>query len=383
MIDHRTKLQCKRLNENRERPTDCSTPLTAGKTGLDSGIQTPGMHSLPQSRTFAIAASYDFRRHKAVSGVLIDTPTAQALSDCALSKSICRSDIVLKVPRLAICFATAHLLTAPMVGSHPTTSFPRKAAVGTMIVADGLVKRFATKGGWIEAVREVSFQVGEGEVYGLLGPNGAGKTTTLRMVMGLLEPDQGTVSIDGKSSQENSVHLRSQIGMISTNDGVYPWLSAKEMLLYFGDLYGIDPPLAHSRLFELSAMLGITRILDQRCNTLSTGQRQRVILARGLMHDPPVILLDEPTRGLDIVGSRTIFDFIGHLKQLGKSVLLSTHRLDEAERLCDRFGLLHEGQMQMEGSLTELKERTGRSNLTDIFLDLLRRPGNFIQAEQR
>lgn len=270
-----------------------------------------------------------------------------------------------------------------MVGSHPTTSFLRKAAVGTMIVADGLVKRFATKGRWIEAVRDVSFQVRKGEVYGLLGPNGAGKTTTLRMVMGLLEPDQGTVSIDGKSSQENSAELRSQIGMISTNDGVYPWLTAKEMLLYFGDLYGIDPPLAHSRLFELSAMLGITRLLDQRCNTLSTGQRQRVILARGLMHDPPVILLDEPTRGLDIVGSRTIFDFIGHLKRLGKSVLLSTHRLDEAERLCDRFGLLHEGQMQMEGSLSELKERTGRSNLTDIFLDLLNRPANFLQAEHR
>ncbi|MFM8406031.1 MAG: ABC transporter ATP-binding protein [Pirellulaceae bacterium] len=277
---------------------------------------------------------------------------------------------------------TALLLLFPFE-SNPTRSFLRKAAVVPMIVADGLVKRFATKGRWIEAVRDVSFQVREGEVYGLLGPNGAGKTTTLRMVMGLLEPDQGSVSIDGKSSQENSVELRRQIGMISTNDGVYPWLTAKEMLLYFGDLYGIDPPLAHSRLFELSAMLGITRLLDQRCNTLSTGQRQRVILARGLMHDPPVILLDEPTRGLDIVGSRTIFDFIGHLKQLGKSVLLSTHRLDEAERFCDRFGLLHEGQMQMEGTLTELKERSGRSNLTDIFLDLLSRPANFMQAEHQ
>jgi ABC-2 type transport system ATP-binding protein/sodium transport system ATP-binding protein len=240
-----------------------------------------------------------------------------------------------------------------------------------MIAACQLTKQFQVRGTPLVAVNSLSFHVGSGEVYGLLGPNGAGKTTTIRMIMGLLEPDSGHVEINGVRSDRGSSEIRRQLGLISTNDGVYPWLTVREMLLYFADLYAVDMEIATERLKELALLLDIGRFLDQRCSTLSTGQKQRVTLARGLMHDPPVMLLDEPTRGLDVVGSQTVFRVIDLLRQRGKSVLLSTHRLDEAERVCDRFGLLHRGNMQFEGSLHDLQQKTGKQHLVDIFIGLL------------
>lgn len=212
----------------------------------------------------------------------------------------------------------------------------------------------------------------QGEVFGLLGPNGAGKTTSLRIVMGLLKPDEGYAEVGGFRAGPDSPGVRAKIGMVSTNDGVYPWLTAREMLLYFADLYSVPLGVARARLEGLVEKLELSRFIHQRCSTLSTGQRQRVILARGLMHDPPVMLLDEPTRGLDVVGSQTVFDFIAHLKELGKAVLLSTHRLDEAERVCDRFGLLHRGRLMYTGTLQEIREATGEEHLTDMFLAMMR-----------
>lgn len=246
------------------------------------------------------------------------------------------------------------------------------AKADVLIVVHELVKRFRWAGQDLTAVDNVSFQVRSGEVFGLLGPNGAGKTTTLRMVMGLLVPDGGYAEVDGVRTGPNSAAVRAKIGMVSTNDGVYPWLTVREMLVYFADLYFIDPSLTDARLKELSAALSLDRFLDQRCSTLSTGQRQRVILARGLMHDPPVMLLDEPTRGLDVVGSQTVFEFIAHLKRNGKAVLLSTHRLDEAERACDRFGLLHRGRLLHSGTLEELQSAIGERHLTEMFLKIMR-----------
>jgi ABC-2 type transport system ATP-binding protein/sodium transport system ATP-binding protein len=241
-----------------------------------------------------------------------------------------------------------------------------------MITATHLRKQFLVRGQPLVAVDGISFDVGNGEVYGLLGPNGAGKTTTLRMIMGLIEPDAGHVEIGGVRTDHEPAKIRHQLGLISTNDGVYPWLSVREMLMYFADLYAVDVPVAQTRLEELSDLLGIRPFLDQRCSTLSTGQKQRVTLARGLMHDPPVMLLDEPTRGLDVVGSQTVFEFIELLKQRGKSVLLSTHRLDEAERVCDRFGLLHHGTIRFEGTLAELRALTGKIHLVDMFIEMIR-----------
>ncbi|MFK7735837.1 MAG: ABC transporter ATP-binding protein [Pirellulaceae bacterium] len=241
-----------------------------------------------------------------------------------------------------------------------------------MILTESLAKRFVWSGQSVQALQDVSFRVGEGEVFGLLGPNGAGKTTTLRIVMGLLHADHGFAEVGGLRVDTQSASVRSKVGMVSTNDGVYPWLTAKEMLLYFADLYGVRMSLAKERLTGLVERLELGRFIDQRCCTLSTGQKQRVILARGLMHDPPVMLLDEPTRGLDVVGSQTVFDFIAHLKELGKAVLLSTHRLDEAERVCGRFGLLHRGCLMYAGTLDEIRSETGERHLTDMFLTMMR-----------
>ena len=241
-----------------------------------------------------------------------------------------------------------------------------------MLTAHSLTKTFVLEQGELRAVSDLSFRVDAGEVYGLLGPNGAGKTTTLRMILGLLAPDRGYAEVDGVRTAEDPIAAKSRLGFVSANDGVYPWLSVREMLLYFADLYDVDPGEAAERCDSLAELMEIQPLLDRRAGSLSTGQRQRVTLVRGLIHDPPVMLLDEPTRGLDVVGVQTIFQYIEHLRAVGKAVVVCTHRLDEAERLCDRFGLLHEGRLVHEGTLGELQQSTGQTHLVDMFVDLLR-----------
>ena len=240
-----------------------------------------------------------------------------------------------------------------------------------VISVQNLVKRFPKSGGEITAVNGLSFSVAPGEVYGLLGPNGAGKTTTLRMILGLMKPTEGLAEIDGYCVATDPDEVKSRVGYASASVGVYPWLTPRETLLFAGDLYNVDPDVAAHRVDDLSRLLDLADFLHQRCATLSTGQKQRVNLARALIHDPPVMLMDEPTSGLDIVASKVVFDYIGHLRKREKAVIVCTHRLDEAERLCDRFGLLHQGNLRLEGTLDELRSDTGRSTLTDIFLDLL------------
>ena len=237
-----------------------------------------------------------------------------------------------------------------------------------MITVHALTKRFPSGQDEILAVDRVSFQVRAGEVYGLLGPNGAGKTTTLRMVLGLLTPDDGYAEVDGLRSTNAPDEVKRRVGLVSTSAGLYQWLSAREFLLFFADLYGVSPEVARQRLAALTERLDLARFLDQRCATLSTGQKQRVQLARALIHDPPVMLLDEPTRGLDVFGTQTIFEYIADLRTQGKALIVSTHRLDEAERLCDRFGLIHHGRLALEGTLAELQSLTGRDTLVDMFL---------------
>jgi ABC-2 type transport system ATP-binding protein/sodium transport system ATP-binding protein len=240
-----------------------------------------------------------------------------------------------------------------------------------MIAVENLTKRFPLRdGGELTAVDGVSFTVPGGEVYGLLGPNGAGKTTTIRMILGLLPASAGAASVAGFSSEDRPDEVKRRVGLVSASAGLYPWLSVRELLLYFADLYGVDADSARSRLQVLAERLGLGELLDRRCATLSTGQRQRVHFARALIHEPPVLLLDEPTDGLDVLGSQAVAEFIGLLRQQGAAVVLTTHRLDEAERLCDRFGLLHQGRIVREGSLPELREATGCSSLVEMFLTL-------------
>jgi ABC-2 type transport system ATP-binding protein/sodium transport system ATP-binding protein len=222
------------------------------------------------------------------------------------------------------------------------------------------------------AVDGVSFRVGPGEVYGLLGPNGAGKTTTLRMILGLLLPTAGWATIAGHRSSDHPNEVKRRVGLVSASAGLYPHLSVREMLLFFADLYGCDPGRAGAELGRLAELLGLDELLGRRCATLSTGQKQRVNLARALIHRPPVLLLDEPTLGLDIFGSQVVAEFIAHLRDEGKAVILTTHRLDEAERLCDRFGLLHRGRLVSEGTLGELRGATGCQGLVEMFLKLAR-----------
>jgi ABC-2 type transport system ATP-binding protein/sodium transport system ATP-binding protein len=236
-----------------------------------------------------------------------------------------------------------------------------------MITVHELTKRFTSGGSTVVAVNRLSFRVPPGEVYGLLGPNGAGKTTTIRMIVGLLRPDQGYAEVAGFRTTDQPDEVKSRVGLVSANDGVYPWLSVREVLLFFADLYGLPPRQARENLRRLSELFDLEPLLDRRCSLLSTGQKQRVTLARALMHSPPVMLLDEPTRGLDVLGSQVVIDYVRSLREEQKSVIVSTHRLDEAERLCDRFGLLHQGEMRLEGTLAELRAATGCQTLVDMF----------------
>ncbi len=240
-----------------------------------------------------------------------------------------------------------------------------------MIVLDRLTKRFDD----VLAVDTLSLSVSAGEVYGLLGPNGAGKTTTLRMVLGLLQPSSGEVSIDQVRVSDAPLRIKRLIGLVSASAGLYPWLTPREVLTYFGHGYGMAPDDIERRIEQLVKVMGFVEVLDRRCATLSTGQRQRVTLAQALIHDPPVVLLDEPTRGLDVVGATVVFDYVSRLRGEGKAIVVCTHQLDEAERLCDRFGLLHQGRLEHEGSLEELREQTGQPRLVEMFLTLLQYPG--------
>ena len=240
-----------------------------------------------------------------------------------------------------------------------------------MIEVRELTKRFPLAGGGdLLAVDRVSFAVRPGEVYGLLGPNGAGKTTTIRMILGLLRPTSGEATIAGYTSATHPDEVKRRVGLVSASSGLYQWLSVREMLLYFADLYGTPPADAARELDRLSALLGLGDLLRRRCATLSTGQKQRVHLARALIHRPPVLLLDEPTLGLDVLGSQVIVEYVGLLRDEGKAAIVTTHRLDEAERLCDRFGLMHQGRLVTEGTLAELRAETGCANLVEMFLKL-------------
>lgn len=249
-----------------------------------------------------------------------------------------------------------------------------------MIIVKDLSRIFETGTQDVLAVDHISFEVQQGEVYGLLGPNGAGKTTTLRMILGLLKPTSGDAEVEGYLVTKQSDEIKRRVGLVSTSAGLYQWLTPREILFFFADVYGVSKPEATDRITQLSSLFDITSFLDRRSATLSTGQKQRVNLARSLIHNPPVMLMDEPTRGLDVVGSKVIFDYIDHLRDEGKAVIVCTHRLDEAEQLCDRFGLMHLGEKRYEGTLAELQQSTACQSLTQIFLQLLETPVEHLET---
>ncbi len=240
-----------------------------------------------------------------------------------------------------------------------------------MIEVRELSKAFPLAGGGeIRAVDGVSFRVAAGEVYGLLGPNGAGKTTTIRMILGLLRSDRGYAEIAGFRSDAAPQEVKRRVGVVAAHAGVYPSLTVRETLHFFADAFGVPPAAARAEIARLADTFGIAALLDRACGSLSTGQRQRVQLARALVHRPPALLLDEPTVGVDILGSQAVVEYLELLRREGKAVIFCTHRLEEAERLCNRFGLLHRGRIVAEGTLDELRAQTGRNDLVDMFLQL-------------
>lgn len=251
-----------------------------------------------------------------------------------------------------------------------------------MISVHKLTKVFQSGDREIVAVDRLSFVVARGEVYGLLGPNGAGKTTTLRMILGLLSPDDGYAEVDGLRSDHASEEVKRRVGLVSSSAGLYQWLTPREVLQFFADAYGVEPRQARQQIEGLSRLFRLEEFLDRRCATLSTGQQQRVQLARAVIHDPPIMLLDEPTRGLDVFGTQAIFEYIGHLRGRGTAVIVSTHRLHEAQSLCDRFGLLHRGRLACEGTLSELQRLTGRESLAEMFLQFAERPSDDVRTER-
>ena len=237
-----------------------------------------------------------------------------------------------------------------------------------MIVVENLSKRFVSPKP-VDAVRGVSFRCEAGQIYGLLGPNGAGKTTTLRMLATLLSPDAGTATLNGFDVAESPADVRASLGYLSTTTGLYGRLTARELLVYFATLQGVSQPKARTE--EIIEQLEIGPFADARCESLSTGMKQKVSIARTLIHDPPILILDEPSTGLDVLVAESLLRFIEKAREAGKCVLFSTHIMSEAERLCDRIGIIHRGAMVADGTLEELREQTGEHYLQGIFTQLV------------
>jgi len=241
-----------------------------------------------------------------------------------------------------------------------------------LIEARGLCKRFQDKKrGEIRAVEGVSFRCLPGQIYGLLGANGAGKTTTLRMLATILEPTDGTAIVAGYDIVEQSEKVRANVGFLSTATALYPRLTAQEMVEYFGRLNGLDEATLKRRIDEIFGRLDMDGFRDRRCDKLSTGMKQKVSIARTLVHDPPVMIFDEPTLGLDVMTARTIVEFIRECRNRGKTVIFSTHVMSEVEKLCDNIGIIHDGKLLAEGPLRELRAKYGEQDLEEIFVKVV------------
>jgi sodium transport system ATP-binding protein len=241
-----------------------------------------------------------------------------------------------------------------------------------MIDARGLSKRFHDKKrGEIRAVDNVSFQGSPGKIYGLLGANGAGKTTTLRMLATILEPTDGTATICGHDIVEQPEKVRASVGFLSTATALYPRLTSQEMVEYFGRLNGLDEPTLKKRVDDIFNRLDMNGFRDRRCDKLSTGMKQKTSIARTLVHDPPVMIFDEPTLGLDIMTARTITVFIRECRDRGKTVIFSTHIMSEVEKLCDTIGIIHDGKLLTEGTLAELRQKYAEQDLEEIFVKVV------------
>ena len=235
-----------------------------------------------------------------------------------------------------------------------------------MIEARDLAKRF----GAVEAVRHVSFTAPDGFITGLLGPNGAGKTTTLRMIATLVRPSQGRALVDGIDAAEDPLGVRARIGVLSDARGLYVRLTARENIAYYGALRGMERPAIDAAIARLADLLDLTALLDRRTDGFSQGERMKVAIARTLIHDPPNVMLDEPTNGLDVMTTRKLREVVRQLREDGKCVLFSSHVMQEISALCDEIVILAKGSVVAHGKAEELLLASGCATLEDAFVEL-------------
>ena len=255
-----------------------------------------------------------------------------------------------------------------------------------MIEVKGLAKRFASPfhqerraqqrdvrehDGWFHAVRDVSFTCAPGEVLGLLGPNGAGKTTTLRILSTALRPDAGSATINGLDILAEPLEARKRIGFLSGSTGLYGRLSARENIEYFARLHGMSPERINRRCDLLFDQLQMHQFAHKRADQLSTGMRQKCAIARTVIHEPQIVILDEPTTGLDVMSAKILLDFIQSYKALGIPLIFSTHHLHEVEKLCDRVCIINHGQTAYNGTLAEMRRLGGSDDLYDAFVRVI------------
>jgi ABC-2 type transport system ATP-binding protein len=241
-----------------------------------------------------------------------------------------------------------------------------------MIVVEGLRKDFGT----LTAVHDMSFTVGDGEIFGLLGPNGAGKTTTVRMLAGLISPTAGTATVNGRSLGDGSQQIRAFTGILTESPGLHEKLTARQNLAYYGRLYGMGGARLREAVDRYLGVVEMSEFADRRVGTFSKGMRQKIAIARALLHEPEVIYLDEPTSGLDPSAAKTVRDFVASLRSLGRSIVVCTHNLDEAERLCDRIGIMR-GTLLRVDTPAGLR-RQGRGTTVRVGLNGARGPESFV-----
>ena len=231
--------------------------------------------------------------------------------------------------------------------------------------------RVTKKFGDFLAVDELSFVVPEGQIFGFLGPNGAGKTTSLRMLVGLVTPDSGTIRVDDVDLRTDPQGVRARLGVLSDARGLYPRLTARENIVYHGRLHGVADDVAHARCEHLGRLLEMEALLDRRTDGFSQGERMKTALARALVHDPDNIVLDEPTNGLDVVATRALREALRVLRdETGKCIVFSTHIMQEVQRLCDRVVVVAPGRHVADGTVESLCEQAGSDDFEDAFVKL-------------
>lgn len=259
-----------------------------------------------------------------------------------------------------------------MPSSSADSRNPSANSRNVVVEAHSLTKTYADlRRGPFVALDGLSFTASAGEVFGILGPNGAGKTTALRILSTVLQPTSGTATVNGFDCVTQPELVRHHIGFMSANTAVYDRMTAWEMVEYFGRLYGMEEEQLRERMEALFERLQMQNIRDLLGAKMSTGMKQKVSIARAIVHDPPVLIFDEATSGLDVLVARALLDTVAELRDMGKCIVFSTHIMREAERLCDRLAIMHQGRILAEGSIDELHEEHGEQDLEDLFFTLI------------